>query len=518
MPTTPEAPIVAVTVYPAQARVTRRARARLGGDNRFVIGGLPKALQRESVRVTGTGAASITAVDTADERHSEETRTALADLIERQRSLQRELDEVTDAQTVADARARMLQSITSRAATAFAKGLVDGTAAPSQVTETGDALAEQLTEVLARVRELGEREATLADQLAAATRAVEAHQNQATPDRTAVTIDLEARDQGEAEVEIELSYVVADAGWTSSYDIRVDDGLALTWYAVVTQHTGEDWPEADLALSTARPAASIAKPELKPWYLDRAVPQPGAPEAAVAAPAAGARRMRGHADATAAAELAARTATVEHGLAAATYRPARPAAVPSDGTGHRTTITELALEVRLDHVTAPVRDEHAYLRAMATNASEHTLPPGRAAIFHRGEFVGATRLKPWAPGEEVELALGIDDRIRVGRKLTRRTANTATLSGTRRREAEYRITVGNHGTRTAAVTVLDQLPVSRDGGITVKALDCTPAPDERTELGELTWRLGLEPGDRGEVTFAFRVDVAKGVELSGWRE
>ncbi|GGM58058.1 hypothetical protein GCM10011608_48780 [Micromonospora sonchi] len=41
---------------------------------------------------------------------------------------------------------------------------------------------------------------------------------------------------------------------------------------------------------------------------------------------------------------------------------------------------------------------------------------------------------------------------------------------------------------------------------------------ERTELGELTWRLSLAPGESGEVALGFRVDLAKGVELTGWRE
>ena len=55
-------------------------------------------------------------------------------------------------------------------------------------------------------------------------------------------------------MEIELSYVVPGAGWTSSYDVRLTgDRLTLSWYGLITQHTGEDWPECDLTLSTARP-------------------------------------------------------------------------------------------------------------------------------------------------------------------------------------------------------------------------------------------------------------------------
>jgi len=169
-------------------------------------------------------------------------------------------------------------------------------------------------------------------------------------------------------------------------------------------------------------------------------------------------------------------------------------------------------------VTAPVLAQEAYLRATVVNTSEHALRPGKAAVFHEAEFVGTTRLDAWAPGEEIELALGVDDRIRVERELVRRTASKAALSGQKRREAEYRVEVGNHSPREATVTVLDQAPVARDDTITVRDIRTSPEPAETSALGEFTWRLRLPPGETGVISLSFRVDVAKGVELSGWRE
>ncbi|RBJ00133.1 aspartate ammonia-lyase, partial [Micromonospora provocatoris] len=187
-------------------------------------------------------------------------------------------------------------------------------------------------------------------------------------------------------------------------------------------------------------------------------------------------------------------------------------------SAHRVTIAVLELPARLDHVSVPVRAAEAHLRATVRNTSDHTLLPGPASVFHGADFVAATRLKTWAPGEETELALGIDDRVRVERKLSRRTESKATLGSTRRREVEYRITVANHTPRPATVEVRDQLPVSRDEAVVVRETALTPPPAERTELGELTWRLSLAPGESGEIALGFRVELAKGVELTGWRE
>ncbi|MEU7864829.1 DUF4139 domain-containing protein, partial [Nonomuraea sp. NPDC049141] len=168
--------------------------------------------------------------------------------------------------------------------------------------------------------------------------------------------------------------------------------------------------------------------------------------------------------------------------------------------------------------TAPVRATEAHLRATVRNTSSHTLLPGPAAVFHGADFVAATRLPTWAPGEETELALGVDDRVRVERELSRRSDTRATLGSTRRRDVEYRISVANHTPRPATVEVRDQLPVSRDEAVVVREPTLVPPPAERTELGELTWRLRLGPGESGEITLGFRVELAKGVELAGWRE
>ncbi|MEV6971839.1 DUF4139 domain-containing protein, partial [Hamadaea sp. NPDC051192] len=176
------------------------------------------------------------------------------------------------------------------------------------------------------------------------------------------------------------------------------------------------------------------------------------------------------------------------------------------------------MQARLDYVTAPVTAEDAVLRATVVNSTTHTLPPGRASLFHDGDFVGATALEPWAPEEERELALGVDDRVRVERELTKRSASKATLGSTRRTETEYEIRVANHADRAITVTVLDQVPVTRDGAITVKETIAEPTPAERSDLGVLTWKLALAPQGTAKIRFGVRVEAAKGVEIAGWRD
>ncbi|MEU7783433.1 DUF4139 domain-containing protein [Amycolatopsis sp. NPDC049159] len=518
MPTV-EAPIAAVTVYPQQARITRRGKAPLDGGPRLTFAGLPLALDPASVRVTGTGPALITGVDVRTERHASPADAALRALVEQRRADQATLDGVVDDEAAEAMKVDLLTSLAKRSGGSFAKALAAGTAEPARVGEVTDALSSRLAAALKSRRVLSDRITRLREDLEALDRRIGEHSAQSEEDSTSVVVELEISDPA-GSAELELSYVVPGASWEPGYDIRVrGTDVTVVSYGLVSQYTGEDWPECELALSTARPAVSVVVPELSPWYLDRVHPVPAAPAAAYGGSGGGipegARMAR---FAMAAPAMAPKLASVEQGTTAVTYRPSRPVAVPSGAQGHRTTLASLSLTAVLGYVTAPVLAEEAYLRAVVVNSSSLALRPGRASVFHEAEFVGTTSLEAWAPGEELELALGVDDRIRVERELVRRSASKAVIGGQKRREVEYRISVANHGPREAVVTVLDQAPVSRDDAVTVKDVKTSPEPVETSALGEFTWKLTLGAGETGEVKLAYRVDVAKGVELSGWRE
>ncbi|MDG4789021.1 DUF4139 domain-containing protein [Micromonospora sp. WMMD1102] len=536
-----DAPIVAVTVYPDRARITRRADLRLPpGEHRVRIGALPLGLLRESLRVGGHGPATVLGVDVVTEVLPRATEGTAAELAQRRREIAAELAELADAEAVEGQRADFLALLTQRAGASYARALAAGDATPGDVAGFTDSVAEQTAAGQARRRELARRQEEARERLAAVEREIGALAGRRSPDRLAAEVILRVEADGDggpadpeptAEVQLELSYVVQGAGWTSSYDLRlVEETLTLTWFGLVSQRTGEDWPECELLLSTARPATGTELPELEPWYLHQAEPvlrtaqEAGPVRARVAgapvpdggpAPAA-AGKARGAGPPPP--PVAQPTATLTQGVQAATYRPARPVAVPADGGAHRAVVAVLELAARLDHVTAPVRTPGAHLRATAVNGSEHTLLPGPASVFHGADFVGGTTLPTLAPGEEVEVALGLDDRIRVKRELVRRSDTRATLGSTRRREVEYRISVVNHTPRAARLTVRDQLPVSRGDGITVRELRLDPPPDERAALGELAWHVELPPGDSRDIVVGLRVELAKGVELLGWRE
>jgi uncharacterized protein (TIGR02231 family) len=196
------------------------------------------------------------------------------------------------------------------------------------------------------------------------------------------------------------------------------------------------------------------------------------------------------------------------------YTVARPLAVPSDGGPHKTLVAKSAADTRLDYLTVPVLAAEAYLRATVTNGPLLLLP-GQARIFHGQQFVGETYLDSVAPGEEFEVQLGVDDQIKVERKLRRRTTSKAVLGSTRTVDIAYEITVENHRDREATVSVHDHIPVSTDGDIRVRSREATPDPAGSDDLGELTWTLVLPAGESAAVRHRFTVEHPAQVTVVG---
>ena len=211
--------------------------------------------------------------------------------------------------------------------------------------------------------------------------------------------------------------------------------------------------------------------------------------------------------------LAAERGQSESG-AGLTYTVARPLAVPSDLDPHKTLVASSEADARLDYLTVPVLAAEAYLRATVTNGPLLLLP-GKARIFHGAQFVGETHLDSVAPGEEFEVQLGVDDQIKVERKLRRRTTTKAVIGSTRTIDIAYEITVENHRDRKATVSVHDHIPVSTDGEIKVRPREATPDPASFDDLGELTWTLTLPPGESSAIRHRFTVEHPAQVTVAG---
>jgi uncharacterized protein (TIGR02231 family) len=529
-----DARICAVTVFTDGARVTRTGTTELPpGLSPVVVAVLPDSADTGSVRVAARGHdLALVNVEVQRRVATEPLRAPLAQLREDVARCRAAVRELEDEDAAEQAGLGFLGHLSEAAATALARAVSAGRAGYDELSGMAGHLSASTGNALKRKRDIARRKIAAQRELEAAVERLSAAETR--KGRPVVFIEvtalIEARQQAEADIEV--TYHVTGASWQPLYDLVLDgEQLTVSYLAEITQRTGEDWPEVTLALSTARQGTRQALPELSPWYVGR--PQPpqarqlrGVRTAAAMTHAAAPIAMGAAATPTGeqppvpsfsakpeARVLAAAPGESESG-AGITYTVARPLAVPGDGGPHKTLVAKFGADAALDYLTVPVLAPEAYLRATVTNG-QLLLLPGQARIFHGPQFVGTTRLAVVAPGEEFEVQLGVDDQIKVERKLKRRATSKAILGGTRTIDIGYEIVVENHRNRKASVSLHDHIPVSTDGDIKVRSRDTTPPPASLDDLGELTWNLALAPGESATVTHRFTVEHPAQVVVAG---
>ncbi len=203
--------------------------------------------------------------------------------------------------------------------------------------------------------------------------------------------------------ELDAQYIVNNAGWTALYDLRARDTkspVELSYKANVYQHTGEDWKDVKLTLSTSNPALGGLKPELSTWYLNFAQPvingyysvAPSAREEvsavkdisdALSDKVAGLEVERGRADTSSAIEVH----TVQTALHAE-FVIDQPYSVSSSAKPTLVDIRQHSLPAEFIYSVAPKLDNDAFLMARVTGWEAFDLLPGEASVFFEGTFCG----------------------------------------------------------------------------------------------------------------------------------
>jgi uncharacterized protein (TIGR02231 family) len=158
----------------------------------------------------------------------------------------------------------------------------------------------------------------------------------------------------------------------------------------------------------------------------------------------------------------------------------------------------------------------AHLRAVVTNTGR-TLLAGPVSTFLDDTFVGTSVIEQTAPGAEIELALGVDDRVTVERELVERTAHKSRFGSTRGAVERWRVTVTNGRTAPVRVAVRDRVPVSRHADVKIVDVLFTPEPAERDELGRVAWVAQIDAGATWTADVRFGVEHAKDTLVTGWR-
>jgi uncharacterized protein (TIGR02231 family) len=326
--------------------------------------------------------------------------------------------------------------------------------------------------------------------------------------------------------DLEVNYVVSNAGWTPQYDIRATNTkspMQLSYKANVFQGTGEEWKNVKLTLSTANPNQSGLKPELIAWYLDFYQPVSYAydkkqSERAVSMRMARKAPVENDKEAVEevvapAATMADYTTTIQTSLNTE-FDIALPYTVTSASKPTLVDIRNYELKATYNYSTAPKLDNDAFLLAKATGWEELSLLPGEANIFFEGTFTGKSFIDPNNIKDTLSLSLGRDKRIVVKREKLKELTSRKFIGTNQKESYAWEISVRNTKSEPVRVSVEDQIPVSQNSQIEVTAVDLANAVYNK-DTGKLSWDLKLQPNETKKIVFKYEVKYPKDKQVNG---
>jgi len=526
--TTPR--ITTVTVYPDRAMTTRTTGLTLKpGSYLVTFDNLPPLIQDDSVRVEGKGTAGVTIVGLETKREFLEKSgdKRVKEIDDEIRALERQSGSIDARKAGLTSQKAFLDSIRVAWGDRISKELAIGRPTSAELQDASGFVGSGVSKIEEQSRDLDGEKRQIKDKIDALRRQRDEISGAGRKESKSVEVTLEVTRPGN--LTLALSAVTGQAGWEPSYDARLAaDGKSagLTFRALVRQLTGEDWTNVELNLSTARPAAGGAPPELYPWRLSFYRPMPmAAPVMSAPAPMRAkkmeARRAMLDAEEAESDEVMKETVPAEYLTAQASseqtsvsFRIPRAVDIPSDNRQHSSVVAMEQLPVSLEFLATPKLSPLVFLKSEIVNRASYPLLPGRVSIFTGNTFTGSSYLKKVAAGEKFEMFFGSDDQVTVKREELKQHKE-AGLFGKNRMSYRYRIEAANFRAEDQTVTVRDQLPLAGDAEIKVTLDEPSIKPDEIKDDGRLTWKLPLKAGEKRELTFGIVVEYPKDREITG---
>lgn len=512
-----------VTVYSHGAAIVRRGEIAVpAGSNRLIVRGLPDPIDAGSLRVSAGSSAvrlggveieKIVETDLVGETERAQKKKLLA--LQDQRAAL--LDDIATAET----QLKLIDSLASVPTDRLGKPLVDGGTVPATLSTiaTGSAAAR------AKVRSATAAIRGVDDEIAA-TKAELDKVKTARKSTSEVRAVLEAN--ATVTVPVSIEYRVADAGWEWLYEARLDTQtkhMTLSRQAAITQGTGEDWRNAEVSVTTAKPRADAGTPRVASLFLrlrDFAPQQDSAAASLEEITVTGSRRGRSfRAPKESEPEDEAPLITTEE-LATefvTEYRVPGRVSITANRQMRLYPVSEEEFDAELVARAVLSVEPSARLEATFNYAKDTPNEAGRVQLYRDGAFVGSAALPVLMPGSDVRIPFGVDERIRItvrdekAESGRRGIVNRQVLSEHRRR---YEIT-SFHGA-ALPIEIIDRVPVPKDSGIKIEVLQGATAPtvkDLDGKAGVYLWRLAGTPKKTETIRHYYSVRYPGDKQLAG---
>ncbi|HEY4197978.1 MAG TPA: mucoidy inhibitor MuiA family protein [Mucilaginibacter sp.] len=253
-----------VVVFLNGAQVTRTAMVNIvPGNSTLIFENISPGIDVQSIQVHANGEFTILSVKHELNFLNEQIKQKrIEDLRAQQKSIKDKIDLQNSLQTIYQEEENMLVKNQMIAGQNTGLDIIKLKQALDFQTERLTTLKKKEQENTAQIADLNKELLKYNQQIAELNKGAST-----ATSNILVTVSSKASLQ----TEFTLSYVVHNASWFPTYDVRaknVNSPISISYKANVSQQSGEDWKNIKLTLSTGNPTVTGNKPELNPYFLN----------------------------------------------------------------------------------------------------------------------------------------------------------------------------------------------------------------------------------------------------------
>jgi len=200
--------------------------------------------------------------------------------------------------------------------------------------------------------------------------------------------------------------------------------------------------------------------------------------------------------------------TVNNNQMDVTFNIDIPYDLPGNGKEQSVSLKEYPINTVFKYYAVPKLDKDAYLLGEVADWEALNLLPGEANIIFEGTYIGKSYIDPNSTQDTMNLTLGKDKRIVIKKEKLKDFSSIKFLAGNKKQTVAYEITVKNNKKEAIQMLLKDQYPLSTNKEIEIELLESSDAANN-TELGVLTWKLQLAPGEQKKFRVSYNVKYPK---------
>lgn len=341
---------------------------------------------------------------------------------------------------------------------------------------------------------------------------------------------------------IDLKYVVSDAGWAPYYELKAEDigkPITLVYRARAFNNTGINWADVKLKLSTSDPTRNASKPTVMPWFLNFNSDVYGQSIGYLSNNANKSYYQKSQInDGNLENQFAVKQQLNEVELKSwneyqtknrrdeanntkkivyeevqvselsAEFEIKKPYSIPSDAKPYIVEVTTYSLNATFKHYSLPKIEKDAFLLARITGWEDLDLIEGPANVYFAGTFVGQSYVNPRSVNDTLDLSFGRDSKVIVTRTKIKDFNNEKVMGNNRKMTYSYEMIIKNNRKTAINIDLEDQKPLSQSNEIVVEVTELSKGqvnPDD----GKVSWKFLIPPGESQKVIYTYTIKYPK---------